>query len=480
MFLSCSSISFAQWCGGAEINAGTISPTTAAQVSGPFSDNFYYTFIGQQGCEYTFETCGLSADDTFIRVYDATGATLLAQNDEGGTGCSPGSRITLLFNVTGTYTVHVSRFNFPFNSCADLNNPTSLRYSVNCTFNDNECYGATQICNDAPFSANTASPGSYQELNVANQGCLLDGENQSYWYFFQPVMNGTITFNINTCATCDYDFAIWATGNCGNLGAPIRCSFDATEGTTGLNASAADLSEGAGGVPANPSPKFVAPLNVIAGQTYMLLIDNYTANNEAFAIDFNFSTPGLLDCNPIILPVELLSFTGVHSNKGNLISWETASERENDHFNLYYSADGKEFDLLTTFKGAGNSVTTRYYEFLHENPEVGTGYYRLDQIDQNGAVNQEKIIAVVNQDDSYFESVYPNPSTDKLNFNYFVKSSDVTQMMITDVSGNKILFTELDANAKAYTTSLNVNKGIYFVQFFINGELKATQKWIKE
>lgn len=371
----------AQWC-NTSVNAGTITPTTTVQTTPAVAagSRYYWSFTGQAGCEYTFSTCGLaSGQDTYLRLYDATGATLLAQNDDG---CGTQSSLTVLFNVTGTYTIHLARF-----SCNTLSASAQLSYSVNCSFSDNECYGATQICNDNTFTANTASAGSYQELNASNQGCLAGGEHQSYWYYFQPVMNGTIQFNINTCATCDYDFAIWATGNCGNLGLPIRCSYDATEGVTGLNSSATDNSEGAGGPPfPNPTPKFVAPLNVVAGQTYLMLIDNYTANNEPYAIDFTFSNSGLLNCTPVVLPIDVVSFDAIPLEEKNLLKWKTSSEDHLDRMEVYSTTDPSEsgsWSLVKTIKPSGALSGGMYGFEDDEFRRNSVNYYKLVLVDQN-------------------------------------------------------------------------------------------------
>lgn len=483
-FLMVVTISNAQWC-NPSTSGGTITPAAGTQTTGAFTGRVYFTFAASAGCEYTFSTCGLSAADTRIRIYDATGGTLLANNDDF---CGLQSQLTVLFNVSGTFTVHVSQ-----NACANLGSSTQLSYSRNCTFTDNECYGATQICNDAPFSANTAGFGNYQELNASNQGCLFV-EHQSYWYYFQPVMNGTVSFNINTCATCDYDFALWASNNCGALGAPVRCSYSSLQGTTGLQNTNLGTPSGCGfgGLSACPpgpvsdqtegtgGDKFVTPLNVVAGQTYILLIDNYTANNQSFDIDFTFSSSGLLDCTPVVLPVQLISFEGSHSAKGNLITWVTASERENSHFNLYYSVDGKQFDLLTSMKGAGSVVTQNNYEYTHENPTKGIGYYKLEQVDENGAVNQQRIISVVNQDDSYFDAIYPNPSKEEFSFNYSIGENQRATVVLYDLAGNRLQNWELDNQSSIFTTKVQSQKGIYFVQFLLDGKAVKTQKWVKE
>ncbi|MDH4472413.1 MAG: hypothetical protein QE487_07375 [Fluviicola sp.] len=275
---------------------------------------------------------------------------------------------------------------------------------------NNNCSTATQVCNDVAFSGNSAGAGSVQELNASNRGCLTV-EHQSSWYYFQPVTSGTVALNITT--SVDYDFAIWATGNCNALGAPVRCSYASTAGNTGLAAmnqgtasgcgflglfpcgpsAVGDVSEGVGG------DRWVLPLNVVAGQTYIMLIDNFTANSTPFTLDWTFSAGATLNCTPIILPIELVEFMANYRRptNSNVVNWETASERDNDHFTLERSTDATNWTIVDQQAGSENSVIP--IEYVYEDfgfaPDV-INYYRLSQTDYNGTVEFFDMIAVDN------------------------------------------------------------------------------------
>ncbi|MES2556554.1 MAG: hypothetical protein V4604_10410 [Bacteroidota bacterium] len=275
---------------------------------------------------------------------------------------------------------------------------------------NNNCSSATQVCNDVAFSGNSSGAGSTQELNGSNQGCL-SVEHQSSWYYFQPVTSGTVALTITT--SVDYDFAIWATGNCNALGAPVRCSYSSQFGNTGLAVSIpgtptgcgflglfacpagppGDVTEGAGG------NGWVNALNVVAGQTYIMLIDNFTANSTPFTLDWTFSAGATLNCTPIVLPIELTEFMANYKApaKSNLVQWETATERENDHFTLERSTDGSNWMIINQQAGSENSVIPIEYVFedFGYAPNV-INYYRLSQIDYNGTVEMFDIISVDN------------------------------------------------------------------------------------
>jgi hypothetical protein len=256
------------------------------------------------------------------------------------------------------------------------------------------CAGATQVCNDVAFSGNSSGAGS-QELNASNQGCL-GVEHQSSWYYFQPVSSGTVALTITTAV--DYDFAIWASGNCSSLGAPVRCSYSGLYGNTGLAATAGgspvtDVSEGAGG------DAWVMPLNVVVGQTYIMLIDNFSSNSTPFTLDWTFSNGAALNCIPTGLPIELSSFIGYYNSnrKTNSLTWFTESEYNNDYFTVERSLDGENWSTISVQSSKGNStLKTEYgyedYNFSTENEN----YYRLSQTDKDGHVELLKIIAIDN------------------------------------------------------------------------------------
>jgi hypothetical protein len=275
------------------------------------------------------------------------------------------------------------------------------------------CSGATQVCTDVSFSGNSSGAGT-QELTAANQGCL-GTEHQSSWYYFQPVTSGTVALTIQT--SVDYDFAIWATGNCANLGTPVRCSFSANTGNTGLVSSyyGQTSSSGCGflwlfpcygtvnvsdNTESSTGDAWVRPLNVVAGQTYIMLIDNFTANSTSFTLDWTLTNGATLNCLPISLPLELLDFMAAYEEKSNSnkVSWKTASERYNDHFTLERSSDGENWSVIDQQPGAEMSDVPLDYSFEDFQFIPGAiNYYRLSQTDEDGTVETFPVISTDNR-----------------------------------------------------------------------------------
>ena len=163
----------------------------------------------------------------------------------------------------------------------------------------NDCILAETICPNDPISFLPSGPGMDDFATAANsEGCLSGGEAQSAWYYFEFESDlppgTTLTFSING-GGADWDFALYGPDvECDALGSPIRCSFSAN-GTTGLNATSTDLTEGAGG------DGFVAQLLPQPGEGYYLLVNNYSANNQTFNMNWGGTSQPFIDCdaNPL-------------------------------------------------------------------------------------------------------------------------------------------------------------------------------------
>lgn len=109
------------------------------------------------------------------------------------------------------------------------------------------------------------------------------------------------------------------------------------------------------------------------------------ASGDSYVARYARSTP---------LPVELLSFNGRCQGATVLLEWSTASELNNDHFDVLRSGDGDQWSLIGTVAGMGNSQQLITYRFMDTDPEAGTAYYRLGQVDLDGIASPSGIIAV--------------------------------------------------------------------------------------
>lgn len=111
---------------------------------------------------------------------------------------------------------------------------------------------------------------------------------------------------------------------------------------------------------------------------------------------FNPPTPWTLASvsadNP--LPIELISFTAVPIGSEVLTRWITATERENERFDVERSSDGIAFSPIGGLPGAGDSHSELLYEWTDHDPLSGLSYYRLRQTDYDGASTLSPVVPV--------------------------------------------------------------------------------------
>jgi hypothetical protein len=157
-----------------------------------------------------------------------------------------------------------------------------------------------------------------------------------------------------------------------------------------------------------------------------------------------------------VLPVEYLYFNSTFnpSNRNAQLSWATAKEWENSHFEIERSQNGaKTWEKVGRMEGRGWSDMPVGYEFLDEElPLVGGNvFYRLKQVDFNGSFAYSKVVSVKVPSLQLSKGVwrvYPNPTTgekfriDLLNPKAY-QGEKIQVRLVTSTAGDKI-FTGID------------------------------------
>ena len=121
-------------------------------------------------------------------------------------------------------------------------------------------------------------------------------------------------------------------------------------------------------------------------------------------------TSNILSTSP--LPVELMAFTATPEGSAVRLAWATASERNSARFDVERSLDGTRFQGLGTVGAAGNSSTRRSYALTDARlPAASTTlYYRLRQVDTDGAFSYSPVRSVVRPEGSGLLAVFPSPA----------------------------------------------------------------------
>lgn len=140
----------------------------------------------------------------------------------------------------------------------------------------------------------------------------------------------------------------------------------------------------------------------------------------------------------INLPVELLYFKGSKKDNSNLLSWATATEQNNEFFNIERSADGVNFKEIGKVYGAGNSSSIIYYQYEDKSPLSGKNYYRLKQTDFNSEYKYSLTVILYNSIGNKNLQISPNPVTGTLNIYIENNTLDKQSFIIMDCFGKTV------------------------------------------
>lgn len=194
----------------------------------------------------------------------------------------------------------------------------------------------------------------------------------------------------------------------------------------------------------------------------------------------------------LTLPVKWLSFEGkLLGNKNVLCTWQTASEINNDYFEVqrsYEPAANSQWLKAGIVKGNGTTNSVSSYQFtdqmLKQVQHDGTIYYRLKQVDIDGNPDYSNTIAINLNETKDAIIISPNPFSNNFelqlptNFN----NDDVT-IDIKDIQGRTV-FTKMyslqNDQSKILVEANTLNTGIYFVNFTTKDGVSNYQKLVKQ
>ncbi|WP_192823136.1 T9SS type A sorting domain-containing protein [Rufibacter sp. LB8] len=180
------------------------------------------------------------------------------------------------------------------------------------------------------------------------------------------------------------------------------------------------------------------------------------------------------------LPVTMISFTGKLQTNGVLLNWKTASEKDNDFFEVERSTDGKNFQMIGKVKGNGTTTIEMDYSFLDAASVNGTVYYRLRQVDFDGKFEYTKIISVKSKAVAIQveAKVYPNPATDVLNLTITGTTGKAT-VQIYGADGKLASTQEVEISTGQVLDISTLPVGMYILK--VKGEqFEKTLRFIKQ
>lgn len=177
-----------------------------------------------------------------------------------------------------------------------------------------------------------------------------------------------------------------------------------------------------------------------------------------------------------ILPVELLSFEANVVGKKVFLDWETASEFNNDRFEVERSTDIITWEHLGSVTGAGTTSIKTSYQFVDNSPLIGVSYYRLKQVDFDGSEEYSPINQVEFKEDLSVQKVnwHPNPSKGEL---IIIPNEEINWVVLTDMSGRAVMTLNYNTVNQSSISLGDLPSGIYLISF-ISDRVLQTDKLV--
>ncbi len=170
-----------------------------------------------------------------------------------------------------------------------------------------------------------------------------------------------------------------------------------------------------------------------------------------------------------MIPVELTSFAASVQENKVVLNWATATETNNQGFEIERKLFGSNYEKIGYVTGFGTTTELKSYSFKDENITSGKYSYRLKQIDFDGTFEYSNVIEVevdfTPKEYTLYQN-YPNPFNPSTTISFSIPEGSFVTLKIYDMLGREvaILISE-ELSSGTYSQQWNavgLAGGIYF------------------
>lgn len=206
-------------------------------------------------------------------------------------------------------------------------------------------------------------------------------------------------------------------------------------------------------------------------QTTTLPASNYSVAIIDTMNVFAAQSGGFYKLNsPFFIPVELTSFTASVINNNVVLNWSTATELNNQGFNVEMSRDNQTFNTIAFVPGYGTTSEQKNYSYTVEEKLSTKTYFRLKQVDYDGTFEYSNSVEVdaITPDNFYLSQNHPNPFNPSTKISYSIPSDNFVTLKVFDMLGKEVI-SLVNANQSAGFYEIdfggnNLSSGIYIYQ----------------
>jgi len=247
--------------------------------------------------------------------------------------------------------------------------------------------------------------------------------------------------------------------------------------TLPINPAFVSLIEGtsSGYVVTSPLINFGSAYSLDGGNNWQLIentldlcLPRFTSPTSGWAVRWTFDASSIYMYSGPPLPVELKSFVAQGENSNVILEWITATELNNKGFEIQRRATESDFSTIGFVKGEGTTTNQREYSYIDKDLADGKYYYRLKQVDYNGAFEYSDIIEVevLSIEEYALEQNFPNPFNPTTTIGYVLKEKTNAKLILLNAIGEEVAvlvneeqdkgFHKIDFNASTLAS------GVYF------------------
>ncbi len=317
-------------------------------------------------------------------------------------------------------------------STTQLNTVINNIVTVSQNTTNADVYGIQDNCSQT-------STNKIYHNTVSFTGTTVNGTSMAYYSSVSTTNSRDVRDNI---------FYNTRTGGTENLSMKVITTTSLTEDYNNLKGGVSGLTMGIHSL--INDPLFLDPTSIIA--------EDYTPSNtlNALSSPINSTVPddyfgnirsgnpkmGAIEKSSSTLPVSLILFTATCENEIVEIVWETATEVNNDYFEVEASTDGKDWQFITKVSGAGNSNSLVQYKVNDfKNKKNQLNYYRLKQVDFDGRATLYAPISTSCFNEEILSGsihVFPNPAIDHLFIDINSPKNSEGMLIVTSMTGAEV------------------------------------------
>jgi len=186
---------------------------------------------------------------------------------------------------------------------------------------------------------------------------------------------------------------------------------------------------------ANEAQTFTVPANSIDKALIVEFAPVNNSGNRGVIVD----DVEMTFTNANSLPVQLISFTAEIRNNQTALNWKTSAEWNNKYFIVERSINGSQYDSIGTVKAGVNNNAVNNYSYADSKLKAGANFYRLRQVDIDGAFKYSKVVIVRFQQGNAEVKLFPTIASKNINFNVTSDRETIAVVSVYDTHGKMLI-----------------------------------------